>query len=191
VIPFAGRKSKPQPRANRNDRYILRRSRRSRSRSRSPRAFVPCAFPNRPRSNPASSRRGAARRGARSAFPTANSAKYFAPHRLRRFYYARPRRPLDFIWILLPRPPPPPRPRRFAFTDDMRDEQCRLILSALTFPQSYGRCNTDEMEDDSHAEGPFARVAPREKRNGILVAALIETLNNAISRLEIYLEICF
>lgn len=26
VIPFAGRKSKPQPRANRNDRYILRRS---------------------------------------------------------------------------------------------------------------------------------------------------------------------
>jgi len=49
----------------------------------------------------------------------------------------------------------------------MRDEQCGLILTALTFPQSYGRCNADEMKDDSRAEGPFAREAKWNPRRDV------------------------
>lgn len=95
MIPFAGCKSKPQPRANRNDRYILRRSGRAElaARIRPLRAlkssrYIQSYFVH------------SASRDPRFP-PRIPPAKYFANIALTTILLCLPLG-LDFIWILLP-----------------------------------------------------------------------------------------
>lgn len=95
MIPFAGCKSKPQPRANRNDRYILRRSGRAELaahirplRALKSSRYIQSHFVH------------SASRDPRFP-PRIPLAKYFANIALATILLCLPSG-LDFIWILLP-----------------------------------------------------------------------------------------